>query len=375
MIGNVIESRFFQVVDYPTAAALSFMLMAAILAGRRSTSGGPGRRSWCERDDPRVRRGRVRATRTACRRAPARVAARRRDHPASCSSTCSCRSPTRSSSRSTTPASRTSAGAASRSSNWTNPCGAPGVCDALGNSLKIGLLATVVATVLGTMIAFALARHRFRGRSRDQPADLPADGHARGRAGRAPADVSSSSTCGVQLGLLRRSSSRTSCSASASSSSRSRRGWPSLDPRLEQAAMDLYANPTADVPAGHLPAGRCRASSRRRCWRSPCRFDDFIITNFNSGDTTTFPKFVYVSDLRGIPAQANVIGFSDVPHRRAAGDPRTGDLLTPQVVRTPDARSTRLRNVTAGPARLWPAAPGAARSTGRGRPAARGRRC
>ena len=31
MIGNVIESRFFQIVDYPTAAALSFMLMAAIL--------------------------------------------------------------------------------------------------------------------------------------------------------------------------------------------------------------------------------------------------------------------------------------------------------------------------------------------------------
>ncbi|MGZ4625454.1 MAG: ABC transporter permease [Kineosporiaceae bacterium] len=31
MIGNVIESRFFQVVDYPTAATLSFVLMAAIL--------------------------------------------------------------------------------------------------------------------------------------------------------------------------------------------------------------------------------------------------------------------------------------------------------------------------------------------------------
>ena len=31
MIGNVIESRYFKVVDYPTAAALSFTLMAAIL--------------------------------------------------------------------------------------------------------------------------------------------------------------------------------------------------------------------------------------------------------------------------------------------------------------------------------------------------------
>jgi spermidine/putrescine transport system permease protein len=31
MIGNVIDSRFFRIVDYPTAAALSFTLMAAIL--------------------------------------------------------------------------------------------------------------------------------------------------------------------------------------------------------------------------------------------------------------------------------------------------------------------------------------------------------
>src|SRR3954453_22436517 len=31
MIGNVVQSRFFTIVDYPTAAALSFLLMAAIV--------------------------------------------------------------------------------------------------------------------------------------------------------------------------------------------------------------------------------------------------------------------------------------------------------------------------------------------------------
>jgi spermidine/putrescine transport system permease protein len=36
-------------------------------------------------------------------------------------------------------------------------------------------------------------------------------------------------------------------------------------------------------------------------------FDDFIITSFNSGSATTFPKFVYISAARGIPAEANVI--------------------------------------------------------------------
>ena len=36
-------------------------------------------------------------------------------------------------------------------------------------------------------------------------------------------------------------------------------------------------------------------------------FDDFIITNFNAGTATTFPKFIYVSALKGVPAQANVL--------------------------------------------------------------------
>jgi spermidine/putrescine transport system permease protein len=49
--------------------------------------------------------------------------------------------------------------------NWLNPCGAPEVCTALGNSIKIGFLATLFSTLLGTMIAFALGRYSFRGRS------------------------------------------------------------------------------------------------------------------------------------------------------------------------------------------------------------------
>ena len=49
--------------------------------------------------------------------------------------------------------------------NWQNPCGAPEVCSALSNSIKIGLLATTFATILGTMIAFAVARYSFKGRS------------------------------------------------------------------------------------------------------------------------------------------------------------------------------------------------------------------
>ena len=50
---------------------------------------------------------------------------------------------------------------------WLNVCNVEGgaVCEAFGNSIVIGLVATVVATTLGTMIAIALVRYRFRARS------------------------------------------------------------------------------------------------------------------------------------------------------------------------------------------------------------------
>ena len=35
--------------------------------------------------------------------------------------------------------------------------------------------------------------------------------------------------------------------------------------------------------------------------------DDFVISNFNSGTTVTFPLYVYGAALRGIPIQVNVL--------------------------------------------------------------------
>jgi len=70
--------------------------------------------------------------------------------------------------------------------------------------------------------------------------------------------------------------------------------------------MDLYANEreafrriTLPLLAPGIAAAALLAFS--------LSFDDFIITNFNSGQVNTFPKFVYVSANRGIPPQANVI--------------------------------------------------------------------
>ncbi|MDX2025295.1 MAG: ABC transporter permease, partial [Microcella sp.] len=49
--------------------------------------------------------------------------------------------------------------------NWFTVCEAQTVCEAFGNSVLIGVVATVLATTLGTMIAIALVRYRFRFRN------------------------------------------------------------------------------------------------------------------------------------------------------------------------------------------------------------------
>ena len=73
MIGNVIQDQFFAVRDYPTAAALSFILMWRSWCWCSSTSAGPGRRSWCDGHRHRTpRRGQGRRDRPSVR--PARSA-------------------------------------------------------------------------------------------------------------------------------------------------------------------------------------------------------------------------------------------------------------------------------------------------------------
>ncbi|MEX2464493.1 MAG: ABC transporter permease, partial [Gaiellaceae bacterium] len=49
--------------------------------------------------------------------------------------------------------------------NWMNPFAYPGLREAVELSLKIAALSTIFATVFGTLIALALVRYRFRGRS------------------------------------------------------------------------------------------------------------------------------------------------------------------------------------------------------------------
>ena len=187
--------------------------------------------------------------------------------------------------------------------NWLNPCGAPEVCGSVVNSIVVAAVVTAAATLLGTLIAFALVRHRFRGRSTTNLLIfLPMA---------TPEVVLGSSLLALFLNILIPLGFWTVviahimfCISFVVVTVKAR--LASLDPRLEQAAMDLYATEvqafrriTLPLVAPGIAAAALLAFS--------LSFDDFIITNFNSGQFTTFPKFVYVSATRGIPPQANVI--------------------------------------------------------------------
>ncbi|CCH74466.1 ABC transporter permease [Nostocoides australiense] len=194
--------------------------------------------------------------------------------------------------------------------HWQNPCGAPGVCDSLVKSLEIGAIATLAATVLGTLLAFALVRYKFVGRGTGNlltfiPMATPEIVLG---ASLLTIFVQGFSNVGLRLGFWTIVIAHIMfCISFVVVTVKAR--LQSLDPRLEEAAQDLYAGPGSTfwkvtfplVLPGIVGAAMLAFS---------LSFDDFIITNFVSGSETTFPKFVYVSYLRGIPAQANVIGFS-----------------------------------------------------------------
>ena len=190
--------------------------------------------------------------------------------------------------------------------NWQNPCGAPEVCNALGNSIKIGFLATTFATILGTMIAFAIGRYQFKGRSSSNLLIfLPMA---------TPEIVLGASL--LSLFLLFKINPGfwptviahvMFCISFVVVTVKAR--IASLDPKLEQAAMDLYANEFETFRRVTLPLVAPGIAGAALLAFS-LSFDDFIITNFNSGTLITFPKFVYVPAARGSPAQANVIGSS-----------------------------------------------------------------
>jgi spermidine/putrescine transport system permease protein len=196
---------------------------------------------------------------------------------------------------------------------WLNPLGRPGLSDAVRNSIVVALVSTVIATAFGTMIALALARYSFRGRAATNvliflPMSTPEIVLG--------ASLLTTFVASVQLpipeGLVFPLSIRTILIAhimfNISYVVVTVKARLANFPRhLEEAAMDLGANEWTTfwkvtfplILPGVIAAALLAFS---------LSIDDFVITAFTSGQTQTFPLYIYGSQLRGIPVQVNVIG-------------------------------------------------------------------
>ncbi len=188
--------------------------------------------------------------------------------------------------------------------NWLNVCQEQGVCEAFGNSILIGVVSTLIATALGTAIAIALVRYEFKFRSAVSlllflPMATPEIVLGAGLA-------SQFFNLGAEKGIVTVIIAHVMfCLSFVVVTVKAR--VSSLDPSLEEAGSDLYASPARvfwKITFPLLMPGILAAA----LLSFALSFDDFIITNFNAGPTSTFPKFVYTAASKGIPAAANVVG-------------------------------------------------------------------
>jgi spermidine/putrescine transport system permease protein len=190
--------------------------------------------------------------------------------------------------------------------NWLNPCAPSGMCESVVKSIEIGFLATLFATILGTLVAFALVRHRFRGRAATSLLIFLPMATPEVVMGSSLLALFATAGLAGSLGFWSILVAHIMfCLSFVVVTVKAR--LAGLDSRFEQAAMDLYANEWQTfwritfplVFPGILAAALLAFS---------LSFDDFIVTNFNHGNTITFPMFVWGANQRGIPPQVNVVG-------------------------------------------------------------------
>jgi spermidine/putrescine transport system permease protein len=188
--------------------------------------------------------------------------------------------------------------------NWTHPLNYPGLSGALKISIEIALLSSLVATAFGTLIALALVRYSFRGRGlTNLLIFMPMT---------TPEVVMGASLLalfvgrGVVLGFLTIFIAHVMFNISYVVVTVKAR-LVGFDRHLEEAAADLGANEWTTFQKVTLPliAPGIIAAALLAFALS---VDDFVITYFNAGSTTTFPLFVWGAARVALPPQINVIG-------------------------------------------------------------------
>jgi len=190
--------------------------------------------------------------------------------------------------------------------HWSNAFGIPELNEALLTSLKLAVLATVIATAIGTLMAMALVRYEFFGRRAANfliviPMATPEV--VMGSALLSFFLILGTFSLGFQTLLIAHVM---FCISFVVVVVRSR--LIGFDRNLEEAAKDLGANPFTTFRLVTLPLimpGIFGAAMLAFA----LSIDDFVISNFNSGTTVTFPLYIFGAAQRGIPVEVNVIAM------------------------------------------------------------------
>jgi spermidine/putrescine transport system permease protein len=186
---------------------------------------------------------------------------------------------------------------------WSSAFSLPELNDALFTSLRLAALSTVISTVIGTLMAIALVRHRFHGRRAANLLIVIPMATPEIVIGASLLSMFIYYSFALGFGSLLIAHVMFSISFVVVVV-RSR--LIGFDRNLEEAAADLGATPLATFRTVTLPllAPGILAAALLAFALS---IDDFVISNFNSGTTVTFPLYVYGVSLRGIPVQVNVL--------------------------------------------------------------------
>jgi len=190
--------------------------------------------------------------------------------------------------------------------HWSNAFGIPELNEALLTSLKLAVLATVISTVIGTLMAMALVRYEFFGRRAANfliviPMATPEV--VMGSALLSFFLILGTFSLGFQTLLIAHVM---FCISFVVVVVRSR--LIGFDRNLEEAAKDLGASPFQTFRLVTLPLimpGIFGAAMLAFA----LSIDDFVISNFNSGTTVTFPLYIFGAAQRGIPVEVNVIAM------------------------------------------------------------------
>jgi spermidine/putrescine transport system permease protein len=186
---------------------------------------------------------------------------------------------------------------------WKDAFGNTSVNDSMITSLQLAAVSTLIATAIGTLMAMALVRYEFFGRrATNLLIILPM---ATPEIVIGAALLSMFVSYSFDLGFTSLLIAHVMFSISfVVVVVRSR--LIGFDRSIEEAAADLGATPLVTFRTVTLPllAPGIMAAALLAFALS---LDDFVISNFNSGTTETFPLYIYGASQRGIPVQVNVL--------------------------------------------------------------------